>query len=53
VNEANTRHYDDMARTSRIALIQDGIYDPRMMALLKRIRCQKDGTRAECSQTGE
>jgi hypothetical protein len=53
VGEDNTRRYDDMARTSRIALMQDGIYDPRMMALLKRIRCQKDGSRAECSQTGE
>ncbi|MEY4515883.1 MAG: hypothetical protein RL180_229 [Pseudomonadota bacterium] len=53
VGEANTRRYDDMARTSRISLMQDGIYDQRMMALLKRIRCQKDGSRAECSQTGE
>jgi hypothetical protein len=53
VNDINTRHYDDMARTSRIALVQDGIYDPRMMALLRRIRCQKDATRAECSLTGE
>lgn len=53
VNEADTHHYDDMSRTSRITLVKDGIYEPRMMALLRRIRCQKDAARAECSLSGE
>jgi hypothetical protein len=53
VSAANTHRYDDMSRTARMALVQDGIYEPRMMALLRRIRCQIDASRAECSQTGE
>lgn len=53
VSDANQRRYDEMSRQSRINLISDGIYDQRMMALLKKIRCQKDPARPECSLTGE
>ncbi len=47
------KRYQDMARTSRIDLIKDGIYDKRMMALLKKIRCQKEPSLAECSEGAE
>jgi len=47
------KRYQDMARTSRIDLIKDGIYDKRMMNLLKKIRCQKEPSLAECSEGAE
>lgn len=53
VSDHDHRRYDEMSRLSRINLISDGIYDQRMMALLKKIRCQKDATRPECSLAGE
>ncbi len=49
VTDANRARYQEMSRLSRIDLVRDGIYDKRMMSLLKKIRCQKEPTQAECS----
>lgn len=49
ITEASRSRYQEMSRLSRIDLVRDGIYDKKMMALLKRIRCQKDPGLAECS----
>jgi hypothetical protein len=53
VSDTDRRRYDEMSRQSRINLVTDGVYDQRMMALLKKIRCQKEGVRPECSLVGE
>lgn len=45
---ADIAGYDEMLRESRIALRDEGIYDPEMMTLLRKIRCKQDGSRAEC-----
>ena len=53
ISDTNRSRYQEMTRVSRIALVNDGIYDKKMLALLKKIRCQKDSTLAECSLGGE
>jgi hypothetical protein len=42
--------YDEMMRQSRIALRDDGIYNPETLALLRKVRCKLDGTRSECTE---
>jgi hypothetical protein len=49
ITEASRARYQEMSRLSRIDLVSDGIYNKKMMALLKRIRCQKNPQLAECS----
>jgi hypothetical protein len=46
--QADVARYDEMLRESRIALRDEGIYDPEMMTLLRKIRCKQDASRAEC-----
>ena len=53
VTDVSRNRYNEMARISRVDLVRDGIYDKKMMSLLKKIRCQKDPTLAECSSGGE
>jgi hypothetical protein len=48
IPEADRVRYDEMMRESRIALRDEGIYDPDMMRLLRGIRCRVDAGRAEC-----
>lgn len=45
--------YDKIMREMRIHLTKSGYYDPRMMTLLKRIRCKREPDEAECSQPEE
>ncbi|MFO1391804.1 MAG: putative solute-binding protein [Agitococcus sp.] len=45
--------YITLMRDARIKLTKDGIYDKRMMSLLKRVRCQVEPSNAECSQNLE
>lgn len=45
--------YSVMLREARISLTEEGIYDKRMMAVMKRVRCQIDSTDAECAQSLE
>lgn len=45
--------YDKIMREMRIHLTKSGYYDPRMMTLLKRIRCKREPEEAECTQPEE
>lgn len=45
--------YDKIMREMRIHLTKSGYYDPKMMTLLKRIRCKREPDEAECSQPEE
>lgn len=45
--------YVEQMRQARIKLTKDGIYDKRMMSLLKRVRCQIEPSNAECSDGTE
>jgi TRAP-type C4-dicarboxylate transport system substrate-binding protein len=45
--------YKRMMREARIQLTHDGYYDPRMMALLKRVRCKHNPSSFECSLKDE
>lgn len=45
--------YIKIMREARIALIKEGIYDKKMMGLLKKVRCQTNPLNYECSLTDE
>lgn len=45
--------YIKMMREARILLTKEGVYDPRMMSVLKRIRCKHNPTDAECTMSDE
>lgn len=45
--------YFKMMREARIQLTQEGVYDRRMMKLLKNIRCRAEPGNAECALTDE
>ena len=45
--------YIKLMRESRIAMTQQGFYHPKMMALLKKIRCRAEPSSYECSLNEE
>ncbi len=45
--------YTKMMREARLMLTADGTYDPRMMKILKRIRCTRDPSNYECTLKDE
>lgn len=45
--------YDKIMREMRIHLTKSGYYDPRMMTLLKRVRCKREPDAAECALNDE
>jgi len=45
--------YNLMMRESRIQMTKDGFYDPRMMKVLKKVRCKIEPANAECSLKDE
>lgn len=45
--------YFRMMREARLQLTQDGTYDSRMMALLKKVRCKHNPANFECSLKDE
>ncbi len=53
VEPENEQKYWNMLRDARVLMTKQGYYDPKMIALLKRIRCKVDAERAECSQNAE
>lgn len=53
VNPGDEEHYWQLLREARIAMTKQGHYDPKMMTLLKRIRCKTKPESAECTQEGE
>lgn len=44
----NTLKYNQMLRDVRIALREEGVYDGRMLRLLRRLRCAEQPAAAEC-----
>ncbi len=45
--------YVEMMRQARMQMTAEGDYDPRMMSLLKRVRCARNSSAAECSLKDE
>lgn len=45
--------YLRILRQMRIEFVQNKTYNPRMMSLIKRLRCQQDKTNYECKLKGE
>ena len=41
--------YQQQTRSMRIAFRDKDIYDAKMLTLLRKVRCKKDATRAECT----
>ena len=50
---ADKEKYTVMMREARIQLTKDGIYDPRMMSLLKKVRCKIEPGAGECADSIE
>ena len=46
---AAVTEYNAQTRKVRVALRDQGQYDERMLTLLRKIRCSKDATLAECT----
>lgn len=53
VPDADKAGYIKLMRESRIELMNDGMYDKRMLSLLKKVRCKFEPTNYECSLTDE
>ena len=45
--------YLQLLREARITLAKEGVYDKKMLGILKKIRCRQDPTNAECSKNDE
>ncbi|MDP2228625.1 MAG: DUF6091 family protein [Moraxellaceae bacterium] len=53
LSPAETEKYTKMMREARLQLTAEGVYDKRMMQLLKRIRCKSDPGNYECALKDE
>lgn len=53
VPPADRPGYLKLMREARIQLAREGFYDPRMLSLLKKIRCQYDPSAYECALNDE
>lgn len=53
IPDADKPGYTKLMRESRIALTADGIYNKKMMSLLKKVRCKNDASSFECALTDE
>ncbi len=53
LSDTDKKKYRQMMRETRILLTKKGYYDPKMMALLKRVRCKLEPSNAECSMSDE
>jgi ABC-type amino acid transport substrate-binding protein len=51
--EGDGPKYREMLRQSRISMTKLGIYDPKMMSLLKKVRCRIEPEQPECSDNLE
>lgn len=50
---ANEQKLQESMRNARIQMTKEGIYDARMMKVLKKVRCKAEPTAAECAMTDE
>ncbi|HEX4878229.1 MAG TPA: putative solute-binding protein [Limnobacter sp.] len=53
VSAPDQEKYNAMMQQARLQLTADGVYDPRMMSILKRVRCHHNPKVAECSTQEE
>lgn len=53
IPDSDRQKYFQMMKEARIQLTNEGFYDPKMMKLLKKIRCSLEPTRGECSDKAE
>lgn len=53
LSKADQDRYYTMLREARLRMTRDGIYDPVMMSLLKRVRCKHVPADAECGTFDE
>lgn len=50
---ADRDKYFRMMRESRLQMTREGYYDPRMMSMLKKVRCKHEPSHYECSLNDE
>ncbi|MFW5444116.1 MAG: putative solute-binding protein [Methylococcaceae bacterium] len=48
ISEADQKRYHQMYRKTRVSLRNKGVYDARMLRLLRVVRCKQEPQRAEC-----
>ena len=53
IPDADRPRYLAMMREARIDLMKSGMYDKRMMSLLRKVRCQVEPQSAECTENLE
>lgn len=46
-------NYQELLRDARISMTAEGIYDARMIGILKKVRCKSQPKRTECSDNKE
>lgn len=51
ISATNQSRYLDIYRKTRISLRDQGIYDARMLKLMRRVRCEREPQKPECSAT--
>lgn len=49
LNEADQQRYTRLLQDARVNLTNAGYYDPRMMDVLRQVRCHEDPSQAECT----
>ncbi len=49
LSDESEAEYATQTRKIRLAFREQDVYDPKMLKLLRQIRCHKDGTLAECT----
>ena len=52
-DEASQKQFTAFLRNSRLQMTKDGVYDARMMKILKKVRCTLDTKLEECALTDE
>ena len=49
LSPADKDKYNNMMREARIQMTKEGFYDPKMMSMLKKVRCKIEPANAECA----
>lgn len=49
ISESNQLRYHEMYRKTRLTLRGKGVYDGKMLSLMRLVRCKKDPLRTECT----
>ena len=49
ISESNQQRYHDIYRKTRISLRNKGIYNAKMLTIMRRVRCKKEPFRLECT----